>query len=1242
MVSPGGAAAARPAHASSTNNAKGQRNSSGNGNGNDDDALLRSLNQLSISNSPSRTPSRAASRAASRPPSRALSRASSFSSRPPTNSLPSLDRLTIASPSPRSGPRSPAGRLSSNGMTPQSRSGTPTLLRKASMNSLHSNSGVTPSRAPSRRGSNLGSPASKSPLLEMEEEHRPRLTEASVANTYFKSELQILHSPESTKTADTIVILHDSCYGHRFSRRKTTKGNLATIVERPERIQASALGVALAYVRLGDRHCDGKIPIHPDLDPSSLSSIPFRIHKTDRKLSLNSSAVINVHGKEWMDELTLMCESAEHRIAKGENELKRPEIERSGGAETAQELHQGDLYLCAQSLAAFEGSLGALCEAVDAVFSPASPIKRAFAAVRPPGHHCSASHPQGFCWINNVQVGIMHGMLNHGVTHAAIIDFDLHHGDGSQAIAWAHNLRSNRQPKNAAAWKKTSIGYFSLHDINSYPCEYGDEQNVKNASLCIENAHGQNIWNVHLQEWSSEVEFWTLYQSKYSVLLDKTRTYLRRQSEKLRASGQVPKAAIFLSAGFDASEWEGVGMQRHVVNVPTEFYARLTRDVVKLASEEGLGVEGRVISALEGGYSDRALCSGVFSHLSGLAGNEPVLSREESPVPSALGREIARRISSVSGSRRNTISSSDGDKMRVPGFPYDPTWWSGQELDKLDATVDQPASEHKPLKYVPPPTYSTPTQSFTAKMVESAKARRSNSALNLGPRPIQSRVPTPPPPEVNWPTAVRELSKLLIPTERPVSSCTWDELKADVAKNRLSRQSLALPDAAETTETSTAPIRKSLRERKPVKAPSSVEVDDAPGRRKTVGGSSMLAVDKASARGIPSQAGPKQARPHSRRLSTSSNMSTITNGHNEAPYAFANAIARPETSQSIRPESSMSVRTQASTALNVRKVRPAPARKENAKTAPKPKKATKSMAIVDTQPPVPKMEPQQVARSVRESPAHSKKTSSPVHVPGPTHEVPSIVREPFSEAKSDVSKAPSGAKKIKINLVTKEMKQARQLAAKLEKSATPPLENNSFASTAPVAPVPPASNGSATDLTSPASIAPSIERPVAKVQPILAPQFQAPTSAATNGLTKHLAPADIKLPSSARQSPDLETPSFDNKHPTPPASSPALPAADPMDTELFVHYQPAGPQASPVRQTAPLQWLPANVAETPQQFKRGHQFTAKSAIPFAPGTVQETRSMTKEKTSTVNGPLQPVAEPKAIDVDMWEIPETPQ
>ncbi|RYP26271.1 hypothetical protein DL767_008121 [Monosporascus sp. MG133] len=700
---------------------------------------------------------------------------------------------------PSTAARSPISRTSSINIDSRSRSATPNLMRKSSTTSLRSVAGTA--RPPSRRTStsNLRSSTGKPSNFPIIVE-KPAPTVAAVASEYFKRELDTLHAGLSTRPTETVVILHDACYGHRFSRPRSSKGLLSTIVERPERIQASILGVSTAYVRLGERHSEGNVPIHPSLDPTTLPSIPFLILKTERKLHLDASAVTNVHGTKWMEELKMMCESAEAKLATSGSELRRPDINRGSDAEAPQKLHEGDLYLCPESQSAFEGALGAVCEAVDIVFSP-SPQKRAFVAVRPPGHHCSASHPSGFCWVNNVQVGIMHGVLTHGLTHAAIIDFDLHHGDGSQAIAWAHNKRG--LAKNAAAWKKTSIGYFSLHDINSYPCEYGDEEKVKNASLCIDNAHGQNIWNVHLQEWKTEVEFWDLYQSKYSILLEKARNYLRLQTERFQASGQVPRAAIFLSAGFDASEWEGVGMQRHKVNVPTEFYARITRDVVKLAAEEGLGVDGRVISVLEGGYSDRALYSGVLSHLGGLAGNEPIFTRED--VNGGLGHEMGNRMRSLSqeDSRRSTLSGVDS-LPKFTAFPYDPSWWSASELDQLDAyTAPTPL---KPIKIRdgPAPTYSSPTRASEAKLTEMAKVRRSLSGYNgsNGGRPMEIRAITPPPPDVPWPAAAHELSNLLIPSDRQISSYKHEELNPEATKVK-ERQSLSSINSDRSWEAST-------------------------------------------------------------------------------------------------------------------------------------------------------------------------------------------------------------------------------------------------------------------------------------------------------------------------------------------------------------------------------------------------------------------------------------------------------
>src|SRR5438874_22016 len=101
----------------------------------------------------------------------------------------------------------------------------------------------------------------------------------------------------------------------------------------------------------------------------------------------------------------------------------------------------------------------------------------------------------GFCYLNNVHIAIARASQLYGLTHAVILDFDLHHGDGSQSIAWA--LNDKRQVSKGSLLP--TIAYYSLHDIKSYPCELGDTEKVKNASLCMEDAHGQNVWNVHLE-----------------------------------------------------------------------------------------------------------------------------------------------------------------------------------------------------------------------------------------------------------------------------------------------------------------------------------------------------------------------------------------------------------------------------------------------------------------------------------------------------------------------------------------------------------------------------------------------------------------------------------------------------------------------------------------------------------------------------------------------------------------------
>ncbi|KAL5044469.1 hypothetical protein BDW71DRAFT_186044 [Aspergillus fruticulosus] len=747
---------------------------------------------------------------------------SSFSLLSPSN----LPARSGANPVPHPAPR----RIpSASSLRDERRQSTPNLKKCSSSASLRSNQlggPTSPRPSMSRRSSStlatsptaasLNASGFTTPRKTSLAVDQPVLTAASIAADHFKKEVD--HHQSADLQSETLVVIHDACYGHRFSRPRTSRAALSSIVERPERVQACVVGISAAYVRLARRHAGGLFAPHPDLDLHGLPVPPFQIRKTARTLAVNSPAVTHVHGTKWMEDLKSMCDAAESRLALNGKELVRP---RSAGKDNstgtpAPVFHEGDLYLCSGSLNAFEGALGGVCEGIDAVFSPGR-TKRAFICIRPPGHHCSSGNPSGFCWINNVHVGISYAAMTHDLTHAAILDFDLHHGDGSQDIAWEQNKKALAAPKNAAVHKKAMVGYFSLHDINSYPCEMGEADKIRNASVCIEKAHGQSIWNVHLEPWKTEQEFWDLYSAKYSILIEKARAFLRMHSNRLASvpNGPPPKAAIFISAGFDASEWEGAGMQRHKVNVPTEFYARFTTDVVRMAEEEGLGVDGRIVSILEGGYSNRALTTGVLSHLSGLVDTQ--------------GAQADSRIDRLATEMTDRLGLSDTVPTERPLFQaaYDQEWWSPPLLEELEALVYPPPPPSKP-KGKSAPTYFAPTQSFSAKVVLPTRDRRSTGSH------ASSELDSPPLPPVDWAVAAHELSKALIPSDRQTGSCRPDELNAEASRLRRERHAATtgVSDAAKTpTRPAAGEEKMKLRIRKPKASSPSVSRPTTPARR---------------------------------------------------------------------------------------------------------------------------------------------------------------------------------------------------------------------------------------------------------------------------------------------------------------------------------------------------------------------------------------------------------------------------
>lgn len=152
-------------------------------------------------------------------------------------------------------------------------------------------------------------------------------------------------------------------------------------------------------------------------------------------------------------------------------------------------MNANDLYLGPGSIEAIEGCVETVTQAVDLVHN--SSVGAAFCAIRPPGHHCGRDTPSGFCYVNNVVVGAMHAYLAHDIDRAVILDFDLHHGNGTQSIVMGLNEVAETSPPASDGGRRGWRGFYgSLHDIYSYPCESGDLDLIKDASVNVA-AHGQ-------------------------------------------------------------------------------------------------------------------------------------------------------------------------------------------------------------------------------------------------------------------------------------------------------------------------------------------------------------------------------------------------------------------------------------------------------------------------------------------------------------------------------------------------------------------------------------------------------------------------------------------------------------------------------------------------------------------------------------------------------------------------------
>jgi acetoin utilization deacetylase AcuC-like enzyme len=214
--------------------------------------------------------------------------------------------------------------------------------------------------------------------------------------------------------------------------------------------------------------------------------------------------------------------------------------------------------------AALRGS-GAACFAIDQVF--AGKAQNAFCAIRPPGHHAEAALAMGFCLLNHVAVAARHALAAHRVDRIAILDFDVHHGNGTQAIFEA----------------SPEVLFVSSHQMPLYP----------GTGYPAETGCG-NILNLPLPPGAGRTEFRAAW-SGYG----------------LPALERFGPDLIIVSAGFDAHQRDPLGQ----LELQDADYGWITSEICAYA---GANCGGRVVSVLEGGYDLEALTSASAAHVTAL------------------------------------------------------------------------------------------------------------------------------------------------------------------------------------------------------------------------------------------------------------------------------------------------------------------------------------------------------------------------------------------------------------------------------------------------------------------------------------------------------------------------------------------------------------------------------------------------------------------------------------------------
>ena len=209
---------------------------------------------------------------------------------------------------------------------------------------------------------------------------------------------------------------------------------------------------------------------------------------------------------------------------------------------------------------------GAVTRAVDLVMSGA--VNNAFCAVRPPGHHAEPDRPMGFCLFNNVAIGAFYAQQRYGLERVAVIDFDVHHGNGTQS----------------SFEDQQGLFYLSSHQAPLYP----------GTGKASEHGRYNNVVNLPLPADSGSSEF-------RAVMTQVGLPALARFAPEL----------VIISAGFDAHERDPLANLR----LTEHDYAWITAKLIEIARASS---SGRIVSVLEGGYDLTALAKSAAAHVAAL------------------------------------------------------------------------------------------------------------------------------------------------------------------------------------------------------------------------------------------------------------------------------------------------------------------------------------------------------------------------------------------------------------------------------------------------------------------------------------------------------------------------------------------------------------------------------------------------------------------------------------------------